>query len=66
MRTQQVAECPKCGCDAMAATRRVKQSELLPQDELDKPASARPSPRIFTCENCGTKFERSAGRNPSK
>ena len=58
MTTQQVAECPKCGCDAMAETRSIKPGDLPALDNLDHVPPPVAIRRIFTCGNCGTKFKR--------
>ena len=59
MTTQLVVLCPKCGCDAMAETRSIKPSDLPPLDEIPDLPSPANTKRVFTCSNCGTKFERS-------
>ena len=59
MTIQEVAECPKCGCDAMAETRTLKPSDLPALDDLDRTPPRVVTKRVFTCSNCGTKFKRS-------
>ena len=61
MTTQQVAECPKCGCDAMAETRSIKPSDLPSLDDLEHSPAPVITKHVYTCSNCGTKFKRSGG-----
>ena len=52
MTNERAAVCPKCGCDAMAETRRIKLEEI----QIGSPAED--DRRVLTCNNCGTRFER--------